>query len=172
MCWKADIILLTKVHIVKALAFPVVMYYCESWTVKKAEHKEPMPLNCDAGENSWESSGQQIKPVNLKGNQPWILNGRTDAEAPVYWSPDVNSQFIGKVPDAENDWGQKKRVSEDEMVGWHDRCNGPSTWANFWEIVKDREAWHAAVHGVTNSWTWLGNWTTIAYININPCNKC
>ena len=64
---------------------------------------------------------KEVKPVNFKGNQPWILTGRTDAdaEAPVFWSPDANSQFIGKVPDAGEAWEQKeKRTSEDEMVGW------------------------------------------------------
>ena len=71
---------------------------------------------------------KEIKLVNLnKGNQPWILIGRTAAESkpPVFWSSDVNSQLIGKVPDAGKDWGQKeKRVSEDEMAGWHHQCNG------------------------------------------------
>ena len=67
----------------------------------------------------------EIKPVSLKGNQPWILIGGTDAKAetPVIWSPDANSWLIGKVPDAGKDWRQKeKRVSEDEMAGWHYRC--------------------------------------------------
>ena len=61
---------------------------------------------------------KEIKPVNLKENQPWIFAGRTDAEAetPIFWSSDMNSWFIGKVPDAGKDWGQKKkRASEDEM---------------------------------------------------------
>ena len=69
---------------------------------------------------------KEIKPVNLKGNQPWKLIGRTDAEAevPAIWSPDANSQLIGKVPDAGKDWGQKgKRASEDEMAGLHHWCN-------------------------------------------------
>ena len=68
-----------------------------------------------------------IKPVNVKGNQPWILTGRTNAEAkaPVFWLSDVYSGLIGKVPDARKDWGQKeKRVSEDEKARWHHRCNG------------------------------------------------
>ena len=67
------------------------------------------------------------KPVNLKVKQPWILIRRTDAEAEtlVFWSCDVNRWLIGKVPDAGKDWGQKeKRASEDEMSGWHHRCNG------------------------------------------------
>ena len=67
---------------------------------------------------------KKIKPVNLKGNQTWILIGRTDAEVPVFWSSDVNSQHIGKVPDAGKDWGQKKRESEDEMARWRYQCNG------------------------------------------------
>ena len=68
---------------------------------------------------------KDIKPVNHKGNQPWILIGRTDAEAKalVFWSP-LNSWLIGKVLDAGKDWGQKeKKASEDEMAGWHNRCN-------------------------------------------------
>ena len=69
---------------------------------------------------------KEIKPVNLKGNQPWILTGRTDpeAEVPVFWPPDVNSWLIEKVPAAGKDWGQKKRrASENEMAGWHHQCN-------------------------------------------------
>ena len=65
---------------------------------------------------------KEIKPVNLKGNQPWIFTGSTDAEAeaPVFWSSDANRQLIGKVPDAGKDWGQKeKKASEDEMAGWY-----------------------------------------------------
>ena len=70
---------------------------------------------------------KEIKPVNLKGNQPWMLVGKTNAEAetPVFLSSDVNSCLIGKVPDAGKDWGQKeKRASEDEMAGWHHRRDG------------------------------------------------
>ena len=66
------------------------------------------------------------KPVNLKGNQPWILIRRTDAEAefPILWTLGAKSRFIGKDPDAGKDWRQKKRVIEGEMVGWHHRFNG------------------------------------------------
>ena len=82
-----------------------------------------MSSNCGTREDSLDS--KEIKPVNLKGNQPWILIGRTDAEdeAPVFWALDANSQLIGKVPDAGKDWEQK-RASEDEMAGWHHWCNG------------------------------------------------
>ena len=70
---------------------------------------------------------KEIKAVNLKGNQPWILVRRTDAEVetPVLWSSDANSWLIGKVPDAGKDWGRKeKRASEDELAGYHHRSNG------------------------------------------------
>ena len=102
---------------------------------------------------------KEIKPVNLKGNQPWILVGRTDAEteAPVFWSSDGNSQLIGKVPDAGEDWGQKeKRAEDDDMAEWHDQCKGHELGQTL-EMVRDREAWCAAVHGVAKSQTRLGN---------------
>ena len=87
-----------------------------------------MLSNCGAAEDSWASLGQQRnQTVNLKGSQLWILIGRTDAEAeaPVFWSPYVNNQLFGKVPDVGKDWGQKeKRASEDEMAEWHHWCNG------------------------------------------------
>ena len=64
---------------------------------------------------------KESKSVNPKGNQPWIFIGRTDAEAevPILWPPDAKSWLIGKDLDAGKDWGQEKRVTEDEMVGWH-----------------------------------------------------
>ena len=68
---------------------------------------------------------KEIKPDNSKGNKPWMVIGRTDAEAPVLWLPNAKSQFTGKDPDAGKDWGQEEKgVTEDEMVGWHHRLNG------------------------------------------------
>ena len=77
-------------------------------------------------ENTPESSldRKEIKPVNLKENQPWILIGRTDAEAPGFWSSDASSSFFGKAPNVGKDWRQNKRVSEDEMAGWRHQGNG------------------------------------------------
>ena len=74
--------------------------------------------------------------------------GRTDAEPPILWPPDAKSQLIGKGPDAGKDWGQKEKgAAEDKMIRWLDNMNV----RKFWEIVMYREAWCAAVHGVTES---------------------
>ena len=86
-----------------------------------------MPSNYSAGEDSWESLGSKIKPVNLKGNHPWILIGRTDieVETPVFWMSDAKSWLIWKVLDAGKVWGQKeKKAPEDEIAGSHQWCNG------------------------------------------------
>ena len=69
---------------------------------------------------------KEIKPVNPKGNQPWLFIGRTDteAEAPILWPRDVKSQLIGKEPDAGKHWGQEEKgATEDEMVKWHHQLN-------------------------------------------------
>ena len=81
--------------------------------------------NCGAGKDSWAFLGiNEIKQVNLKGNQPWIFNERTDAdtEAPILWPPNPKSWLTGKYPDVEKDWRQEEKgILEDEMVGWHHR---------------------------------------------------
>ena len=117
-----DISLPTKVCIVKAMVFPVVMYGCETWTIKKAECQMNRCLWTVVLEKTPESllDSTKIKPVNLKGDKPWIFTGRTDAEAPVFWSSNANRRLIGEVPDAGKDWGQKeKRASGDEMARLH-----------------------------------------------------
>ena len=69
---------------------------------------------------------KEIQPISIKGDQPWIFIGRTDAEAeaPISWLPDVKSQLIRKDPDAGKDWREKKGMTEDEMVGWYHQLNG------------------------------------------------
>ena len=67
---------------------------------------------------------KEIKPVSHKENQTWIFIGRTDAEASIFWQPDMKNQLIGKDPDAGKDWRQEKGTTEDEIVGWHHQCNG------------------------------------------------
>ena len=85
---------------------------------------------------------KEIKPVNPKGNQPWIFIGRADAdaEAPVLWPPDAKSQLVGKDPDSGKDWRQEEKgAAEDEMVRKHHQLNGHE-FEQLWERVKDREA--------------------------------
>ena len=125
-----DITLLTKVPIVKTMVFPVVMYRSERWTIKKAERQRFGAFELWCWRKTLESplDSKEIKPVNPKGNQPWILTRRTDAEAeaPILWPHDAKNQLIEKDPDAEKDWRQKeKRMTEDEMAGWHYRLDGP-----------------------------------------------
>ena len=112
---------MTKVHIVKVMVFPVVMYICESWTIKKAECQRIVALE-KILESPLES---KIKPFNLKGYQPWIFIERTDAEAPILWPPDGKSQLIGKDPDVGKELRQKeKEATQNEIVEWHHRFNG------------------------------------------------
>ena len=125
-----DITLPTKVHLVKAMVFPVVMYgwmweldYKESWAPKNRcfwtvvlEKTLESPLEC-----------KEIQPVHPKGNQLWIFIGRTDAKAeiPILWSHDAKNWLIWKDPDAGKDLKQeKKKTIEDEMVGWFHWLNG------------------------------------------------
>ena len=104
---------------------------------------------------------KEIQLVHPKGNQSWIFIGRTDAEAetPILWLPDVKKWLIGKDPDAGKDWRQgEKGTTEDKMAGWHHRLNGHE-FEQALQVGDRREDWHAAVHGITKSWTWLSDWT-------------
>ena len=129
-----DIIFSTKVCLVKAVVFPVVMYGCESWTIKKGEgwRIDAFELWC------WRRLlrvPKDIQPVHPKGDQSWIFIGRTDAEAetPVLWSPDAKSWLIGKDPDAGRDWGQEEKgMTEDKMAS-------PTQWTSVW--VNSRSWW-------------------------------
>ena len=122
-----DITLPTKVHLVKAMVFSsrhVWMWeldYNESWASKNwcfwtvvLEKTLESPLDC-----------KEIRPVNPKGNQPLVFIGRTDAEAPIFWSFNVKSRLIRKDPDAGKDLRQEgKGTTEDEMAGWHHGLDG------------------------------------------------
>ena len=92
---------------------------------------------------------KEIKPINPKGNKSWIFIGGTDAEAAVLWPPDTKSWLIGKDPDAGNGWRQKeKELAEDEIVRNNIIASMDMTLSKLQEIVKDREAWSAVVHGI------------------------
>ena len=130
-----------KVCLVKAMVFPVVMYGCDSWSIKKAECRRIDAFELWCWRRSWESLGLQgVQPVHPKGNWSWVFIGRTDVEAetPIFWPPDVKSWLIWKDPDVGLDWRpEEKGTTEDDMVRWHHRL---MSLGKLWDLVMDREA--------------------------------
>ena len=172
-----DITLPTKFHLVKAMVFPVVMHGCESWTIKKTEHQR-----IDAFELwRWRRlptvpDFKEIKPVNPKGNQSWILIGKTyaEAEAPIPWPPDVKNWLLGKDPDAGKYWRQEEKgTTEDKMVGWphwldgHEFEQAPGAGDGQGCLVCC-SSWGLKESGTTE---WL-NWTELMKVLVWLLNSC
>ena len=151
------------------MVFPLVMYRYENWTVKKSEHWriDVFKLRCwRRFLSSLES--KEVKPVNLKGNQPWILFGRTDAAAPILWHLMWTTDSLKKTLMLRKIKGRWKRGRQRMrcLDGITDSMN--MSLRKLWEKVKNRKAWHAAVHRVTKSWTWLRNWRTTVKSGKHP----
>ena len=159
-----DIPLPTKVHLVTAMVFPVVMWELdceESWVPKNwcswsvvLEKTLESSLDC-----------KKIQPVHPTGDLSWVFVGRTDAEAgtPILWPPHVNSWLIGKDPDGGRDWGQEeKRTTENEMVGWHHRLYG--VWVNsgsWWWAGRPGVLRFVGSQRVGHDWATELNWTEL-----------
>ena len=134
------------------------------WTMVLEKTPES-PLDC-----------KEIQPVHSEGDQPWDLFGRNDAKAetPVLWLSHAKIWLIGKDSDAGRDWWQEEKgTTEDEMAWWHHRLDGcESEWIR--EMVMDRVAWRAAIHGVAKSQTRLSDWTELNWCSIRAflCKQC
>ena len=151
---KSNITLPTKVCLVKAIVFPVVMYGCESWTIKKAEHWRMMLLNCGVGEDSWESLGLQRDPTSPSSRKSvlnihwkdwcWSWNAHTLAT----WCEELTHWKRTWC------WERLKAGGEGDDRGWDDWMASLTWWTWVW-VGDGQGAWHAAVHGVAKGRTRL-----------------
>ena len=169
-----DITLLREVHIVKATFFPVVMYGGESWTIKKAECWKIDAFNLWCWRRLWESLGQQGDQTSQSLRKSTLNIHWKD----WYWS--WSSKTLSTWCEEQTQWRKADSLEKTLMLGkiegrrrrerqrmrWLDRINDSVDHMSFtklWKMVKDREAWCAATHGITKSWAQLSDWTTTLF---------
>ena len=152
------------------MVFPIVEYGCECWTVKKAEHQ-----GIDAFELWFWRRLLRVPWTARRSNQSILkeispgcsLEGLMLKLKLQYFGHLMQSWFIGNDPDCGRDWRQEEKcMTEDEMAGWHHNLTDIGL-GRLWELVMDREAWRAAIHGVAKSRTWLSDWTELNWTVYN-----
>ena len=150
-----------KVHIVKAMVFPVVMYGCEGWTIKRIDAFELWHwrrlLRVPWTERRSNQPEQRKSVLNIHWKD-WCWSWNS-----ILWPPDGKNWLIGKEPDARKDQRQEEKwVTEDEIAGWHRQLDGHK-FEQASGVGDEQGSLACSVHGVTKSWTWLSNWTELKW---------